>query len=188
MIPVRKPWWHCSHVTSFLILLFKFLYLYSLSLLSISKGVVEFSLALFCSKLVAYTFLFWLPYYVRNTRGYNGWRLFVLLIIIIEIGGNCLGSKKSDFLSTFFDVGGIVGRFLCKIIIIFKIFILGGIAAGVISDLLNARAISCTLMLYISVPAVSHSQYYHHNTLKCGIFIVVHSSQFWESWFSGIYK
>ncbi|XP_019852978.1 PREDICTED: glucose-6-phosphate exchanger SLC37A2-like [Amphimedon queenslandica] len=85
-------------------------------------GVVEFSLALFCSKLVAYTFLFWLPYYVRNR----------------QIGGKCLGSKESDFLSTFFDVGGIVG----------------GITAGVISDLLNARAISCTLMLYISVPAL----------------------------------
>jgi MFS transporter, OPA family, solute carrier family 37 (glycerol-3-phosphate transporter), member 1/2 len=30
-------------------------------------GVVEFSLCLFFSKLVNYTFLFWLPLYIKNT-------------------------------------------------------------------------------------------------------------------------
>ena len=29
------------------------------------QGIIEFALALFFAKLVAYTFLFWLPYYVR---------------------------------------------------------------------------------------------------------------------------
>ena len=31
-------------------------------------GVIEFSLCLFFSKLVSYTFLDWLPYYIANTR------------------------------------------------------------------------------------------------------------------------
>lgn len=30
-------------------------------------GVIEFSLCLFFSKLVNYTFLFWLPLYIKNT-------------------------------------------------------------------------------------------------------------------------
>eukprot|EP00959_Pyramimonas_sp_CCMP1952_P371915 7788014-Pyramimonas_sp.AAC.1 len=34
-------------------------------------GVVPFSLCLFFSKLVAYTFLYWLPFYIRNTRTYS---------------------------------------------------------------------------------------------------------------------
>ena len=33
----------------------------------IFQGVIEFAMALFFAKLVAYTFLFWLPYYVTNT-------------------------------------------------------------------------------------------------------------------------
>ena len=35
-------------------------------------GVVEFSLCLFFSKLVNYTFLFWLPLYIKNT---SEWQL-----------------------------------------------------------------------------------------------------------------
>lgn len=31
------------------------------------QGVIEYSLALFFNKLVSYTFLFWLPYYVEST-------------------------------------------------------------------------------------------------------------------------
>lgn len=59
-------------------------------------GVVEFSLALFFAKLVAYTFLFWLPYYVTYHR----------------IGGRYLGEQKSNLLSTLYDVGGIIGGVL----------------------------------------------------------------------------
>ncbi|RMX60689.1 hypothetical protein pdam_00014539, partial [Pocillopora damicornis] len=32
-------------------------------------GVIEYSLCLFFAKLVSYTFLFWLPFYIENTRG-----------------------------------------------------------------------------------------------------------------------
>jgi sugar phosphate permease len=54
-------------------------------------GVIEFSLALFFNKLVSYTFLFWLPYYVKESHP-------------------DLSSEKSDWLSTLFDVGGIAGE------------------------------------------------------------------------------
>ena len=59
-------------------------------------GVVSFSLCLFFTKLVAYTFLYWLPYYIRNT----------------EIGGEYMSTAKSGQLSTLFDIGGVVGGIL----------------------------------------------------------------------------
>lgn len=34
-------------------------------------GVATFALCLFFSKLVAYTFLYWLPFYIRQTRKFN---------------------------------------------------------------------------------------------------------------------
>lgn len=52
-------------------------------------GVVEFSLCLFFSKLVSYTFLFWLPFYISNSTTYD--------------------TSASAELSTLFDVGGILG-------------------------------------------------------------------------------
>jgi len=55
-------------------------------------GVVEFSLCLFCAKLVSYTFLYWLPNYIHSTSGVN--------------------AKESAILSTIFDVGGIIGGVL----------------------------------------------------------------------------
>ncbi|MQL75235.1 hypothetical protein Taro_007626, partial [Colocasia esculenta] len=59
-------------------------------------GVIPFALCLFFSKLVAYTFLYWLPFYLSQT----------------EIGGEYLSVKSAGNLSTLFDVGGIVGGVL----------------------------------------------------------------------------
>ncbi|KAL7587553.1 hypothetical protein Lser_V15G40864 [Lactuca serriola] len=59
-------------------------------------GVIPFALCLFFSKLVAYTFLFWLPFYLSQT----------------EIGGERLSVKSAGNLSTLFDVGGIFGGIL----------------------------------------------------------------------------
>lgn len=56
-------------------------------------GVIPFALCLFFSKLVAYTFLYWLPFYLSQT----------------EIGGAYMSVKSAGNLSTLFDVGGIVG-------------------------------------------------------------------------------
>ncbi|KAL4602335.1 hypothetical protein ACB092_10G045900 [Castanea dentata] len=59
-------------------------------------GVIPFALCLFFAKLVAYTFLYWLPFYLSQT----------------EIGGEYVSVKSSGNLSTLFDVGGIVGGIL----------------------------------------------------------------------------
>ncbi|XP_043695276.1 putative glycerol-3-phosphate transporter 4 [Telopea speciosissima] len=59
-------------------------------------GVIPFAMCLFFSKLVAYTFLYWLPFYLSQT----------------EIGGEYVSVKSAGNLSTLFDVGGIVGGVL----------------------------------------------------------------------------
>ncbi|KAG6557390.1 hypothetical protein Mapa_000659 [Marchantia paleacea] len=59
-------------------------------------GVTPFAFCLFFSKLVAYTFLNWLPFYIAQTK----------------IAGEYLDDKTSGNLSTLFDVGGVVGGIL----------------------------------------------------------------------------
>ncbi|CAM0903436.1 unnamed protein product [Alopecurus aequalis] len=59
-------------------------------------GVAPFALCLFFCKLVAYTFLYWLPFYLSHT----------------EIGGKYLSDSAAGVLSTLFDVGGVVGGIL----------------------------------------------------------------------------
>eukprot|EP00193_Tetraselmis_chui_P010555 CAMPEP_0177775690 /NCGR_PEP_ID=MMETSP0491_2-20121128/14265_1 /TAXON_ID=63592 /ORGANISM="Tetraselmis chuii, Strain PLY429" /LENGTH=469 /DNA_ID=CAMNT_0019294333 /DNA_START=252 /DNA_END=1661 /DNA_ORIENTATION=- len=56
-------------------------------------GVTPFALCLFFSKLVAYTFLYWLPFYIRST----------------EIAGHSLTAGEAGTLSILFDVGGVFG-------------------------------------------------------------------------------
>lgn len=81
-------------------------------------GVIEYSACLFFAKLVSYTFLFWLPFYIEATAHFSA-------------------SKAAD-LSTLFDVGGIVG----------------GILAGVVSDLHGSRALTCAVMLLLAAPVL----------------------------------
>eukprot|EP00250_Pteridium_aquilinum_P016777 c23288_g2_i1 orf=375-2480(-) len=59
-------------------------------------GVAPFAFCLFFAKLVAYTFLYWLPFYIRHT----------------EIQGEYLSDSTSGNLSTIFDVGGVLGGIL----------------------------------------------------------------------------
>ncbi|KAI8476883.1 MAG: glycerol-3-phosphate permease-like protein [Monoraphidium minutum] len=59
-------------------------------------GVASFALCLFFSKLIAYTFLYWLPYYIKAT----------------PIQGRLLSAKQAGDLSTLFDVGGVAGGVL----------------------------------------------------------------------------
>ncbi|XP_066965288.1 LOW QUALITY PROTEIN: glucose-6-phosphate exchanger SLC37A2-like [Macrobrachium rosenbergii] len=59
-------------------------------------GVVEFSLCLFFAKLVSYTFLYWLPNYIKNSTSYS--------------------PAESGNLSTLFDVGGIIGAITAGIL------------------------------------------------------------------------
>ncbi|XP_061953626.1 putative glycerol-3-phosphate transporter 1 [Populus nigra] len=59
-------------------------------------GVAPFALCLFFAKLVAYTFLYWLPFYISQTA----------------IDGKYLSDGTAGNLSTLFDVGGVVGGIL----------------------------------------------------------------------------
>ncbi|KAG9452349.1 hypothetical protein H6P81_005253 [Aristolochia fimbriata] len=59
-------------------------------------GVATFALCLFFCKLVAYTFLYWLPFYISHTA----------------INGQYLSNETAGNLSTIFDVGGVVGGIL----------------------------------------------------------------------------
>ncbi|XP_010934991.1 putative glycerol-3-phosphate transporter 1 [Elaeis guineensis] len=59
-------------------------------------GVALFALCLFFSKLVAYTFLYWLPFYISHTA----------------IDGQYLSNSTAGILSTLFDVGGVFGGIL----------------------------------------------------------------------------
>ncbi|KAL9240380.1 hypothetical protein vseg_014606 [Gypsophila vaccaria] len=85
-------------------------------------GVATYALCLFFAKLVAYTFLYWLPFYISYT----------------EIGGEYLSSETAGNLSTFFDIGGVIG----------------GILAGFFSDKLDARAITAASFTYCTIPAL----------------------------------
>lgn len=59
-------------------------------------GVASFALCLFFSKLIAYTFLYWLPFYIKST----------------PIQGRMLSARQAGDLSTLFDVGGVAGGIL----------------------------------------------------------------------------
>ncbi|KAJ7548837.1 hypothetical protein O6H91_07G029400 [Diphasiastrum complanatum] len=91
-------------------------------------GVYQFAFCLFFSKLVAYTFLYWLPFYIRHNK----------------IANEYLSDKAAGNLSTLFDVGGV----------------LGGILAGIMSDKLNARALTTSVFIYCSIPALIVYHFY----------------------------
>ncbi|KAB2072880.1 hypothetical protein ERO13_A07G041400v2 [Gossypium hirsutum] len=110
-------------------------------------GVAPFAFCLFFAKLVAYTFLYWLPYYISHTA----------------IEGKYLSNEAAGNLSTFFDIGGV----------------LGGILAGHISDRLDARAITAATFMYCAIPALYFYRSYGHVSLVmnvalmfiCGMFV-----------------
>lgn len=56
-------------------------------------GVVPYAFCLFFSKLVAYTFLYWLPFYIRHNA----------------VAGQFLSHKAAGILSVVFDIGGVLG-------------------------------------------------------------------------------
>lgn len=85
-------------------------------------NVASFAFCLFFSKLVAYTFLYWLPFYIRNTA----------------VAGVHLSHKTAGILSTIFDIGGVFG----------------GISAGFISDMIEARGVTSVLFLLLSIPTL----------------------------------
>ncbi|CAK7356281.1 unnamed protein product [Dovyalis caffra] len=107
-------------------------------------GVIPFAFCLFFAKLVAYTFLYWLPFYLSQTGVFwppiSDIRILrnSAIFLTAEIGGEYMSVKSAGNLSTLFDVGGIVG----------------GILAGHISDKLRARAITAASFMYAAIPSM----------------------------------
>ena len=67
-----------------------------LSALSI-PGVIEFSACLFFTKLVSYTFLYWLPLYLKETSNFSSANS-AYASIMFDVGG-CLGSVGAGLLA-----------------------------------------------------------------------------------------
>lgn len=59
-------------------------------------GVATYAMTLFFAKLTAYTFLYWLPYYISST----------------VVGGRALTPSEAGNLSIIFDIGGVLGGIL----------------------------------------------------------------------------
>ncbi|KAK9060692.1 hypothetical protein SSX86_021398 [Deinandra increscens subsp. villosa] len=103
-------------------------------------GVAPFAFCLFFSKLVAYTFLYWLPFYIRHTA----------------VAGVHLSHKTAGILSTIFDIGGVVG----------------GILAGYISDLIEARAVTSITFLTLSIPVLALYRLYGSISMFSNVFLM----------------
>ncbi|XWS49672.1 hypothetical protein CRYUN_Cryun12cG0023200 [Craigia yunnanensis] len=109
-------------------------------------GVIPFALCLFFSKLVAYTFLYWLPFYLSQTESETIkflciCKLFSRLfdsVVLQKLVGEYVSVKSAGNLSTLFDVGGIFG----------------GILAGHIFDILNARATTAASFMSAAIPSM----------------------------------
>ncbi|XP_016451762.1 putative glycerol-3-phosphate transporter 1 isoform X1 [Nicotiana tabacum] len=112
-------------------------------------GVAPFALCLFFAKLVAYTFLYWLPFYISHTG--------LSALICHAIDGRYLSNEDSGNLSTLFDVGGVVG----------------GILAGYISDQLDARAITAASFMYCAIPALYLYRSYGHISMTINIILML---------------
>ncbi|XP_027072619.1 putative glycerol-3-phosphate transporter 5 [Coffea arabica] len=95
-------------------------------------GVAPYAFSLFFSKLVAYTFLYWLPFYLRHTA----------------IGGVHVSHRTAGILSTIFDIGGVAGGILAG-------FISDLIEAQAVSSLLFFLLSIPALVLYRIYGSVS---------------------------------
>ncbi len=97
------------------------------------QGVVEFSLCLLFAKLVSYTFLYWLPLYIANVGKNPLPDSLIFTRFLAQMNYQKIPCQKSHWvcsllanfdpkeagdLSTLFDVGGIVGKYVA-----FKLFI-----------------------------------------------------------------
>ncbi|PQM34832.1 putative glycerol-3-phosphate transporter 5 isoform X2 [Prunus yedoensis var. nudiflora] len=91
-------------------------------------------------QLVSYTFLYWLPFYIRHTA----------------VAGVHLSHKTAGNLSAIFDIGGVFG----------------GILAGLISDMIEARAVTSIAFLLLSVPALVFYRVYGSLSMVANILLM----------------
>lgn len=98
-------------------------------------GVLDFSLALFFAKLVSYTFLFWLPFYIHASTTFD--------------------STHSAYLSTLFDFGGIAGGILAGYFsdrsgasaIICVLFLIAAVPMMFIYEVFGSRSLGMNMFL-----------------------------------------
>lgn len=81
---------------------------------------------------------------------------------LTAVNGKYLSSEMAGNLSTFFDVGGV----------------LGGILAGHISDRLDARAITAASFMYCAIPALFFYRSYGHLSLALNIALMFITGMF----------
>jgi OPA family glycerol-3-phosphate transporter-like MFS transporter 3 len=98
----------------------------------------KYSLCYACLKMVNYSFLFWLPFYLSNKFGWS--------------------ETTADTISIWYDVGGIFGKKNNNFNLILKIELFcsfsGGILVGFLSDLIKKRSIVIVVMLLIAIPSL----------------------------------
>ncbi|KAL6898043.1 hypothetical protein ACP4OV_006639 [Aristida adscensionis] len=99
-------------------------------------GVAPYAFCLFFSKLVAYTFLYWLPFYIRNNA----------------VAGQFLSHKASGILSVVFDIGGVLGGISAG-------FLSDAIGARAVTSVLFLLLSIPTLIVYRTYGSISM----HHN-------------------------
>jgi len=75
--------------------------------------------------------------------------------VTTDIGGHCLDTFQSGAMATTFDIGGMIGRLVAGLLDFNCLKCTGSIGAGLLSDILNARALAVTALLYVSIPMVS---------------------------------
>ncbi|KAL5973838.1 hypothetical protein ACLOJK_030496 [Asimina triloba] len=136
-------------------------------------GVIPFALCLFFSKLVAYTFLYWLPFYLSQI-GNDGSFLHACCLastarswflcnygFSIFVGVTGFAARKHNIMIPFwYNCAAIGGEFVSvksagNLSTLFDVGgIFGGILAGYISDKLNARATTAACFMYLAIPAL----------------------------------
>lgn len=109
------------------------------------------------------------------------------MLLLILFSDENLSSEQSDWLSTLFDVGGIIGKrslSLTELPTFIWVSRVGGIATGLLSDVLNARALSCVLSLILAVPSVSDIRSritLHVDFITCFYLVVSPAVHWWCS-------
>ncbi|CAG2114346.1 unnamed protein product, partial [Medioppia subpectinata] len=104
-------------------------------------GVIEYSVCLFFSKLVTYTFMYWLPLYINNSSLFYHSSIIYLITNLCYLLAVKVSPSQSAYLSISFDIGGTVGAIL----------------AGYMADITNASAITCIVFIILTIPSVSTS-------------------------------
>ena len=117
------------------------------------QGVIPYSISLFFSKLVNYTFLYWLPYYISKTRASACMPRFTSHLAPV-IDGKYYSSSESAYLSTLFNFGGIAGMREVYRLTSQPMLSAGSVLTGFFSDYFRAPALVCSVLLYVSVPTV----------------------------------